>query len=147
VLGLWCPLNAFHSPRRETLYSLPYPLRIERHPDDRAVPHETRTFRAAIDDGVAPEHVEFADTLNRPGQSDAIYRAKPMYRLRSRCAFSREICWTLHASSAPRASRRTLHRSRPSCRCRDPTTTHALILSRAREHTTNQPERTSDDDG
>jgi hypothetical protein len=88
VLGLWSPSNPFHSPISETLYSLPYPLRIERHPDDRAVPHETKTFRAVIDAGVAPEHVEFADTLNRPSQSAAVYRAKSRYRLRSRRASS-----------------------------------------------------------
>ena len=85
VVGLWSPSNSFHSPIRETLYSLPYPLRIERHPDYRALPHATKTFGAVIDAGVAPEHVEFADTLNRP---DAIYRAKSRYRLRSRRASS-----------------------------------------------------------
>jgi hypothetical protein len=38
------------------------------HSDDRAVPHETKTFRAVIDAGVA-----LADTINRRSQSDAIY--------------------------------------------------------------------------
>ena len=83
VLGLWSPSNPFHSPIRETLYSLPYPLRIGWHPDDRAVPHETKTFRAVIDAGVA-----LADTINRRSQSDAIYQARSRYRLRSRRASS-----------------------------------------------------------
>jgi hypothetical protein len=83
VVGLWSPSNPFHSPTRETLYSLPYPLRIGWHPDDRAVPHETKTFRAVIDAGVA-----LTDTINRRGQSDAIYQAKSRYRLRSRRASS-----------------------------------------------------------
>jgi hypothetical protein len=102
VLGLWCPSNPFHSPRRETLYSLPYPLRIERHPSDHPVPEETRTFRAAIDDGVAPEHVEFAATIDRRGRSNAIHRAKSRYRLGSRRAWSlRGFCWTFYARSFP----------------------------------------------
>ena len=29
VAGLWTPSNPFHSPRRETLYSLPYQLRTK----------------------------------------------------------------------------------------------------------------------
>jgi hypothetical protein len=49
LMGLWPRSNSFHSPTREPLYSLPYPLRIERHPDDRAVPHETKTSGAVID--------------------------------------------------------------------------------------------------
>ena len=139
VVGLWSPSNSFHSPKRETLYSLPYPLRIERHPDYRAVPHATKTFGAVIDAGVAPEHVEFADTLNRP---DAIYRAKSRYRLGSVALVRGRFAG--HQTCAPFPARPgpTLHRSRPSCRCRDPTTTHASTLSNAREPTTNQPERT-----
>ena len=142
VAGLWSPSNPFHSPIRETLYSLPYPLRIGWHPDDRAVPHETKTFRAVIDAGVAPEHVEFADTINRRGQSNAIHRAKSRYRLGSRRACSLADLLDVRCALVPRASGRTRHRSRPSCRCRDPTTPHASILSNAREPTTNQPERT-----
>ena len=101
VLGLWRSSNPFHSPIRETLYSLPYPLRIERHPDERAVPHATRTFGAVIGAGVAPEHVEFADTINRRGQSDAIYQGKSKYRLRSVALLRWEICWTLDIRSFP----------------------------------------------
>ena len=83
VVGLWSTSNPFHSPIRETLYSLPYPLRIERHPDDRAAPHATKTFGSVIGAGVAAEHVQFADTLNRPSQSAAVYRAKSSYRISS----------------------------------------------------------------
>jgi hypothetical protein len=105
VVGLWSPSNSFHSPIRETLYSLPYPLRIERHPDYRAVPHATKTFGAVIDAGVAPEHVEFADTLNRP---DAIYRAKSRYRLRSHRASSLGDLLDIRRTLVPGASGRTL---------------------------------------
>ena len=101
VLGLWSPSNPSHSPTRETLYSLPYPLRIGWHPDDRAVPHETKTFRAVIDAGVAPEHVEFADTINRRGRSNAIHRAKSRYRLGDVALVRSQICWTLDARSFP----------------------------------------------
>jgi hypothetical protein len=49
VVGLWRPANSFHSPKRATLYSMPYPLRIERHPDYRAVWHATKMFGAVVD--------------------------------------------------------------------------------------------------
>jgi hypothetical protein len=107
VLGLWSPSDPFHSPIRETLYSLPYPLRIGWHPDDRAVPHETKSFRAVIDAGVAPEHVEFADTINRRGQSDAIYQAKSRYRLRSRRASSLGDLLDIRRTLVPGASGHT----------------------------------------
>jgi hypothetical protein len=108
VLGLWSPSNPFHSPIRETLYSLPYPLRIGWYPDDRAVPHATKTFGAVIDAGVAPEHVEFADTINRRGQSDEIYQAKSRYRLRSRRASSLGDLLVIRRTLVPGASGRTL---------------------------------------
>jgi hypothetical protein len=44
VVGLWSTSNPFHSPIRETLYSLPYPLRIEQHPDDRAARYQDVRF-------------------------------------------------------------------------------------------------------
>jgi hypothetical protein len=108
VLGLWSPSNPFHSPVRETLYSLPYPLRIGWHPDDRAVPHATKTFGAVIGADVAPEHVQFADTLNRPSQSAAVYRAKSRYRLRSRRASSLGDLLDIRRTLVPGASGRTL---------------------------------------
>jgi hypothetical protein len=36
VAGLWSSSNPFHSPRRETLYSLPYPLRLSGTSDPAA---------------------------------------------------------------------------------------------------------------
>jgi hypothetical protein len=108
VVGLWSTSNPFHSPIRETLYSLPYPLRIERHPDDRAAPHATKTFGSVIGAGVAAEHVQFADTLNRPSQSAAVYRAKSSYRLRSRRTSSLGDLLDIRRTLIPGASGRTL---------------------------------------
>jgi hypothetical protein len=127
VLGLWSSSNPFHSPRRATLYSLPYPLLIGWHPDDRAVPHETKAFRAVIEADVAPEqrdrrllppyfcsggcppaHLHHADTINRRGQSDAIYQAKSRYRLRSRRASSLGDLPDIRRTLVPGASGRKL---------------------------------------
>jgi hypothetical protein len=49
VVGLWRPSNSFHSPKRVTLYSMPYTLRIEWHPDYRAVSQATEMFGAVTD--------------------------------------------------------------------------------------------------
>lgn len=37
VVGLWSPSNSFHSPTRETLYSLPYPLPNKQRRSHRAI--------------------------------------------------------------------------------------------------------------
>jgi hypothetical protein len=41
VAGLWSTSNRFHSPIRETLYRLPYPLRNKQRQGDRPFPHNT----------------------------------------------------------------------------------------------------------
>jgi hypothetical protein len=154
VVGLWRLSISFHSPRRATLYSLPYPLRIGWHPDDRAVPHGTKTLRAVIDAGVAPEqrdrrlvppyfrsggrppaHLHHADTISRRGQSDAIYQAKSRYRLRSGRASSLEDLPDIRRTLVPGASGRKLIDHDRVANVGPPNNDTCSLLS-------NQPERT-----
>jgi len=52
VVGLWSSSNPFHSPRRATLYSLPYPLRNKQRRSHRAIraqrPIQTGLMRQRI---------------------------------------------------------------------------------------------------
>jgi hypothetical protein len=76
VVGLWTLSNPSHSPKRGTLFSLPYPLRTKLYHRDPVVPREANTFQAVVETGLCQSLTAFGRE-HQPRQSFRVQRVQP----------------------------------------------------------------------